>query len=127
MQKGGVSVRDPRMTKMLALATDYFLAKTVHEARQLALLRTQSGSGGSGGSGGGGGGGSAAASASNAAAKGAKGKKKAAAALEASSSSSSSSSQGSALDGQGVSDIFLLEDLQRALADQGIHIGSKNQ
>ncbi len=118
MQKGGISVRDPRMTKMLALATDYFLAKTVHEARQLSLLRTQSGSGG---------GASAPASAPNAAAKGAKGKKKAAAQEASSSSSSSTQGSGSALDGQGISDIFLLEDLQRALADQGIHIGSKNQ
>ncbi len=129
MQKGGVSVHDPRMTKMLSLAADYFLAKTIHEARQLSLLRTQSGSGGAGA---GAGGNSAAASASNAAAKGVKGKKKAAAAAAAAAAATASSHDPTA-EGQGqgqvhsISDIFLLEDLQRALADQGIHISSKNQ
>jgi len=43
MQKSGVEAGDPRMTKLLSLAADNFLAKTIYEARQMSLLRTQTG------------------------------------------------------------------------------------
>jgi hypothetical protein len=43
MQKSGVEASDHRMVKLIALATDHFLARTIHEARQLSLLRTQHG------------------------------------------------------------------------------------
>ena len=43
MQKGGVEAGDPRMVKLLSLAADHFLAKTIYEARQMSLLRTQIG------------------------------------------------------------------------------------
>lgn len=41
MNKGGVEAGDPRMTKMIALAADHFLAKTVYESRQVCLLRQE--------------------------------------------------------------------------------------
>jgi hypothetical protein len=43
MQKSGVEGNDARMVKLLSLAADNFLAKTIYEARQTSLLRTQAG------------------------------------------------------------------------------------
>ena len=43
MQKSGVEGGDVRMAKLLSLAADNFLAKTIYEARQMSLLRTQVG------------------------------------------------------------------------------------
>ena len=43
MQKSGVEGGDARMVKLLSLAADNFLAKTIYEARQMSLLRTQVG------------------------------------------------------------------------------------
>jgi transcription initiation factor TFIID subunit 10 len=42
MQKGGVDVADPRIVKVIALATDKFLAETIHDAKQIGDLRNQS-------------------------------------------------------------------------------------
>jgi transcription initiation factor TFIID subunit 10 len=39
MQRSGINVMDERMVKLVALASDYFLAKTVHEAKQMSLLK----------------------------------------------------------------------------------------
>ena len=39
MQRSGITVMDERMVKLVALASDYFLAKTVHEAKQMSLLK----------------------------------------------------------------------------------------
>lgn len=41
MQKTGVTVADPRMVKLISLAADKFLSETIHEARQMSLLRKQ--------------------------------------------------------------------------------------
>ena len=41
MNKGGVEVGDHRMTKLISLAADHFLAKTVYESRQVCLLRQE--------------------------------------------------------------------------------------
>ena len=42
MNKAGTEVGDPRMVKLVALAADHFLAKTIHESRQICLLRQES-------------------------------------------------------------------------------------
>lgn len=42
LQKIGVSVDDPRVAKLVSLAADKFLAETIHETRQNALLRSHS-------------------------------------------------------------------------------------
>lgn len=39
MQKSGVDVLDERMIKLTSLAADHFLAKTIHEAKQMSLLK----------------------------------------------------------------------------------------
>ena len=39
MEKSGVSALDERMVKLISLASDHFLAKTVHEAKQMSLLK----------------------------------------------------------------------------------------
>ena len=39
MQKAGVEVGDPKMTKLVSLATDHFLANTLYESHQLMLLK----------------------------------------------------------------------------------------
>jgi len=39
MSKSGVDAIDPRMTKLVSLAADFFLSKTVHEAKQMSLLK----------------------------------------------------------------------------------------
>lgn len=41
MNKGGVEAGDPRMVKLISLAADHFLAKTVYESRQVCLLRQE--------------------------------------------------------------------------------------
>ena len=41
MQKSGIMVADPRMVKLISLAADKFLSETIHEARQMSLLRKQ--------------------------------------------------------------------------------------
>ena len=41
MNRGGVEVGDPRMVKLVALAADHFLAKTIFESRQVCLLRQE--------------------------------------------------------------------------------------
>jgi transcription initiation factor TFIID subunit 10 len=41
MQKGGIMAYDPRMVKLISLAADKFLSETIHEARQMSLLRKQ--------------------------------------------------------------------------------------
>ena len=40
MQKNGVEGSDDRMVKLISLAADQFLARTIHESHQLYLLRT---------------------------------------------------------------------------------------
>jgi hypothetical protein len=40
-QRGGLAIKDENVLKVIALATDKFLAETVHEAKQLSLLRHQ--------------------------------------------------------------------------------------
>jgi transcription initiation factor TFIID subunit 10 len=37
--KSGVNVKDPRITKLVSLAADKFLAEIIYEAKQLSLLR----------------------------------------------------------------------------------------
>ena len=39
VQKSGVNALDERMIKLISLASDHFLAKTVHEAKQMSLLK----------------------------------------------------------------------------------------
>ena len=39
MQKSGINIMDERMVKLISLASDHFLAKTVHEAKQMSLLK----------------------------------------------------------------------------------------
>jgi len=39
MQKSGINPMDERMVKLVSLASDHFLAKTVHEAKQMSLLK----------------------------------------------------------------------------------------
>ena len=41
MQRSGVMAADPRMIKLISLAADKFLSETIHEARQMSLLRKQ--------------------------------------------------------------------------------------
>ena len=41
MQKSGINAVDPRMVKLISLAADKFLSETIHEARQMSLLRKQ--------------------------------------------------------------------------------------
>ena len=43
MNKSGIEAKDQRMVKLISLATDHFLAKTIFEAKQLTLLRHQLG------------------------------------------------------------------------------------
>jgi transcription initiation factor TFIID subunit 10 len=40
LRKSGVSVEDPRIAKLVSLAADKFLAETIHETRQISLLRS---------------------------------------------------------------------------------------
>jgi hypothetical protein len=39
MQMSGINPMDERMVKLVSLASDHFLAKTVHEAKQMSLLK----------------------------------------------------------------------------------------
>jgi transcription initiation factor TFIID subunit 10 len=39
MQKSGINAMDERTVKLISLASDHFLAKTVHEAKQMSLLK----------------------------------------------------------------------------------------
>jgi hypothetical protein len=48
MQKAGCEAEEERLVKLVSLAADHFLAKTVYEAKQVTLLRRQVGSGGAG-------------------------------------------------------------------------------
>lgn len=41
MQKSGIMTADSRMVKLISLAADKFLSETIHEARQMSLLRKQ--------------------------------------------------------------------------------------
>eukprot|EP00596_Hydrurales_sp_CCMP1899_P001475 CAMPEP_0119037772 /NCGR_PEP_ID=MMETSP1177-20130426/6270_1 /TAXON_ID=2985 /ORGANISM="Ochromonas sp, Strain CCMP1899" /LENGTH=120 /DNA_ID=CAMNT_0006999437 /DNA_START=17 /DNA_END=379 /DNA_ORIENTATION=+ len=41
MQKSGVMIADERIVKLISLAADKFLSETIHEARQMSLLRKQ--------------------------------------------------------------------------------------
>ena len=41
MQKSGIMAADPRIVKLVSLAADKFLSETIHEARQMSLLRKQ--------------------------------------------------------------------------------------
>ena len=41
METSGVTIKDPRLPKLLALAADRFLAETIHQAREIAGMRIQ--------------------------------------------------------------------------------------
>jgi transcription initiation factor TFIID subunit 10 len=41
MRKSGIMTADSRMVKLISLAADKFLSETIHEARQMSLLRKQ--------------------------------------------------------------------------------------
>ena len=42
MKKSGINAVDPRISKLMSLAADKFLSETIHEARQMSILRKQS-------------------------------------------------------------------------------------
>ncbi len=46
MNKAGTEVGDSRMVKLMSLAADHFLAKTVYESRQICQLRQENSSSG---------------------------------------------------------------------------------
>ena len=46
MNKAGTEAADSRMVKLMSLAADHFLAKTIYESRQICLLRQENSSGG---------------------------------------------------------------------------------
>jgi|MDTB01.1.fsa_nt_gb transcription initiation factor TFIID subunit 10 len=46
MNKAGTEVGDSRMVKLMSLAADHFLAKTVYESRQICMLRQENSSSG---------------------------------------------------------------------------------
>ena len=41
METSGITIKDPRLPKLLALAADKFLAETIHQAREIAAMRIQ--------------------------------------------------------------------------------------
>ena len=41
METSGVTIKDPRLPKLLALAADKFLAETIHQAREIAAMKVQ--------------------------------------------------------------------------------------
>lgn len=41
MENSGITIKDPRLSKLLALAADKFLAETIHQAREIAAMRIQ--------------------------------------------------------------------------------------
>lgn len=41
METSGVTIKDPRLLKLLALAADKFLAETIHQAREIAAMKAQ--------------------------------------------------------------------------------------
>ena len=43
LQKGGCSIHDPRILKLVGLAADKFLADIVHEAKEISKLRNSTG------------------------------------------------------------------------------------
>jgi transcription initiation factor TFIID subunit 10 len=93
MQKSGIEAHDERMVKLMSLAADHFLARTIHDSRQLSLLRTQINP----------------SSASRS--KASKRKREEAAAAQSS---------------RDAEALFHIDDLAKALAEQGVHITRNN-
>lgn len=92
MQKNGVEGSDDRMVKLISLAADQFLARTIHESHQLYLLRT---------------------SVNPSTKKTSGGKRK--------------REEASSAEIKDIPALFQTEDLQMALASQGIHIMAKKK
>jgi len=100
MQRSGCNADDPRMVRLISLAADHFLARTIHESRQLSLLRTAVNS--------------TAASQSKTSSK----KRKAGGSAE---------DGGNKGKGGSSENLFQIEDLAMSLADQGVHVSSKSK
>lgn len=45
MEKSGINVNDKKISKLLALSADKFLSETIHEAKQISLLRANAAKG----------------------------------------------------------------------------------
>ena len=41
METSGITIKDPRLPKLLALAADKFLAETIHQAKEIAAMKVQ--------------------------------------------------------------------------------------
>ena len=41
LEKSGLAVKDPRISKLVSLATDKLLSEIIHEAKQVSILRQQ--------------------------------------------------------------------------------------
>eukprot|EP00598_Pedospumella_elongata_P002872 CAMPEP_0184978576 /NCGR_PEP_ID=MMETSP1098-20130426/9033_1 /TAXON_ID=89044 /ORGANISM="Spumella elongata, Strain CCAP 955/1" /LENGTH=128 /DNA_ID=CAMNT_0027501733 /DNA_START=38 /DNA_END=424 /DNA_ORIENTATION=- len=42
LEKSGLAVKDPRISKLVSMAADKLLSEIIHEAKQISLLRQQS-------------------------------------------------------------------------------------
>jgi hypothetical protein len=113
MQRSGCDADDPRMVRLISLAADHFLARTVHESRQLSLLRTAVNPT------------TAKKAAAQSSSKTSSKKRKggAGASGEANAENNEKNKGGKETE----NNLFQIEDLAMALADQGVHIstGSK--